>query len=1022
MLVACASWIAGCGAEDQVEPTPVQGPSLSVGDDGKAISVAPSELLTISLPAQKSTGFGWEVDALDASVLRLAGREHVSAPNLGGQDTQILRFASVSRGHTQLTLAYRRAWEATATKGLASASDTPTFTVSVESTGPFTGKYVDPSTIPAISEPYGQGSSALSVPSSFTYCDASSCTPIKDQGQCGGCWAFASTGVMEQAVKKASGTTLNLSEQHLISCNTYGYTCAQGGDQGFPWYLSTADKSGQVGTVYGADYPFTAKDASCVSKTHHEKIASWTQMTSGTATTDQLKQAIYDHGALWVAVCADSTWDSYRGGVYQGSSTCTKVNHAIILTGWDDSTGTFLLRNSWGKSWGESGYMRIKYGVNGLGRMASYLAYSSGTCTPACSGKVCGSDGCGGSCGSCSSSQTCDSSGQCSSSTFSLGVATTGSGTVTSSPSGISCGSTCSASYASGTAVTLTATAASGSTFTGWGGACSGTASCTLTMSAAQSVTATFQTSLPSPSAPVSINAGGSAASDWLADAYFSGGTTYSNTNTIDTSLLTGTAPPQGVFQTERYGQFTYTIPGRTAGGAYTVTLYFEESHLTASGQRLFDVSINGAQVLSAFDIYAATGGQNKAIAKSFDTTADASGQVAIQFTTGAIENPKVCGITVAPRVATCSASPSAPSGLTATTTATGMIQLAWQAVTGPANCAVTYSVFRGSSQVATGLTGLSFADTGLATGTTYTYTVRAVDTVGSSAASSAASATTLVPPDTQPPSAPSSLTAMSIGSTTVTLSWGASSDDVGVTGYDVFWGTTSLGSSTTTSATLSNLTPGTTYTFTVKARDAAKNVSAASTGVTVTTQLARDLTPPSAPANLAWSNSGMTVTMSCQSSTDDVGVVAYDLYLGSSYLGSFDGTTVTLIGFKTGTPYTFSLKARDAAGNVSEASNPITVLISMGQDTSPPSTPTGLSAISMTASAVTIGWSASTDDVGVVVYQVLMDGNVVATVASVRATVAVSVSGVAHVFTVIALDAAGNASAPSQPLTVTLP
>jgi len=145
----------------------------------------------------------------------------------------------------------------------------------------------------------------------------------------------------------------------------------------------------------------------------------------------------------------------------------------------------------------------------------------------------------------------------------------------------------------------------------------------------------------------VSINVGGPIAGSFIADADFSGGTTYSNTNTIDTSLLTSTVPAE-VFQSERYGPFTYTIPGLTAGAPYTVTLYFAETYLSASGARLFDVAINGAKVLSGFDIYATAGAQNKAVAQSFNATADGSGQVTIAFTAGAVENPKVCGITVA--------------------------------------------------------------------------------------------------------------------------------------------------------------------------------------------------------------------------------------------------------------------------------------------------------------------------------------------------------------------------------------
>ena len=523
-------------------------------------------------------------------------------------------------------------------------------------------------------------------------------------------------------------------------------------------------------------------------------------------------------------------------------------------------------------------------------------------------------------------------------------------------------------------------------------------------------------------SAPVSVNAGGATAGDFVADAYFSGGSTYSSTGTIDTSLITGSVPPQAVFQSERYGEFTYTIPGFKAGGACSVTLFFAESYLTAAGQRLFDVAINGASALAAFDIFTAAGGANKAIGKTFSTAADASGQVAIQYTKGAsgVENPKVCVITVAPiSNPTCSASPSAPSGLTAAATSTSQIRLTWNAVAPPSNCSVTYSVFRGSTQVATGLTSASFTDSNLAAGTTYSYTVSAVDAVGSSAASSTASATTQTAPDTQPPSAPSNLAAANVGTSTVTLAWTASTDNAGVSGYDILRAGSVIGSSNTTSATVSNLTPGTTYSFSVRARDSVGNLSATSNTVTVTTLPTQDITPPSVPSNLAWTNDGATVTMTWGASTDDFGLVGYDLYFGNFYLGAFSDTVVSLIGFKAGTPYNFTVKARDAAGNTSLASNQITVLLTGGQDTTPPTAPTNVVGSNATSNSATLSWKASTDDVGVVVYQVFANGTLGATTTSTSATVMGPVSGT--VYTVKAIDAAGNVSPPSAGITITL-
>ncbi|HEX3047038.1 MAG TPA: malectin domain-containing carbohydrate-binding protein, partial [Bacillota bacterium] len=147
----------------------------------------------------------------------------------------------------------------------------------------------------------------------------------------------------------------------------------------------------------------------------------------------------------------------------------------------------------------------------------------------------------------------------------------------------------------------------------------------------------------------ISIAAGRtSALGSFQADQYYSGGSTYSNTNTVDVSQITSNPPPAALFNNERYGAMSYTIPGFTAGNSYTVTLYFAETYLTASGRRLFNVSINGATVLSNFDIYASAGGQNKAIARSFTATANSSGQIVIQFTNGT-ENAKINGISIKP-------------------------------------------------------------------------------------------------------------------------------------------------------------------------------------------------------------------------------------------------------------------------------------------------------------------------------------------------------------------------------------
>ena len=162
--------------------------------------------------------------------------------------------------------------------------------------------------------------------------------------------------------------------------------------------------------------------------------------------------------------------------------------------------------------------------------------------------------------------------------------------------------------------------------------------------------TGTTPTPTPTPitnGSGYAVNAGGPATGSFAADELFSGGSTNSTTNTIDTSAVTNPAP-QAVYQTERYGNFTYTFPNLSPGATYTVRLHEAEFFWTSTGQRVFNVSINGQQVLTNFDIIAAAGGADRAIVEQFTTTATSSGQIAIQFTT-VTDNAKISGIEILP-------------------------------------------------------------------------------------------------------------------------------------------------------------------------------------------------------------------------------------------------------------------------------------------------------------------------------------------------------------------------------------
>ncbi|EAU68486.1 chitinase D [Stigmatella aurantiaca DW4/3-1] len=183
---------------------------------------------------------------------------------------------------------------------------------------------------------------------------------------------------------------------------------------------------------------------------------------------------------------------------------------------------------------------------------------------------------------------------------------------------------------------------------------------------------------------------------------------------------------------------------------------------------------------------------------------------------------------------------------------------------------------------------------------------------------------------DVQAPSAPTGLASPSKTSTSVSLTWNASTDNVGVTGYEVFSGnsTTVVATSSATSATVSGLTANQTYTFTVKARDAAGNRSAASSALSVTTPPpSTDNQAPTAPANLRSTGvSSSSVSLAWNASTDNVAVTGYEVFVGNgtSAAATTSGTSATVSGLAANTTYTFTVKARDAAGNRSPASNSV--------------------------------------------------------------------------------------------------
>jgi hypothetical protein len=142
------------------------------------------------------------------------------------------------------------------------------------------------------------------------------------------------------------------------------------------------------------------------------------------------------------------------------------------------------------------------------------------------------------------------------------------------------------------------------------------------------------------------IDCGGGAAGVFSADNYYIGGAVFSTSSMIDTSKVTNPAP-QAVYQTERHGAMSYKFGGLVAGQTYSVRLHFAEIVWTRPKERQFNVSINGKQVLTNFDIFATAGAANTAIVKTFGAIANKSGNIVISFTKGAYGLPKISGIEI---------------------------------------------------------------------------------------------------------------------------------------------------------------------------------------------------------------------------------------------------------------------------------------------------------------------------------------------------------------------------------------
>ncbi len=347
--------------------------------------------------------------------------------------------------------------------------------------------------------------------------------------------------------------------------------------------------------------------------------------------------------------------------------------------------------------------------------------------------------------------------------------------------------------------------------------------------------------------------------------------------------------------------------------------------------------------------------------------------------------------------------SPSVPSNLQGTAASASQIDLTWTASTDNLGVA-GYRVYRNGSLVASPA-GTSFSDTGLSEATSYSYTVAATDASGN--ASSQCGAVAVSTLDVTVPSVPSNLQGTAASASQIDLTWTASTDNVGVTGYRVYRNGIQVGTAASTGFSDTGLSEATSYSYRVAAYDAAGNLSSLCGAVAVSTA---DATAPSVPTNLQGTGaSASQIDLTWTASTDNVGVTGYRVYRNGSQVGTTASTSYSDTGLSEVTSYSYTVAAYDAAGNASAQCGAVAVST---LDGTAPSVPTNLQATVVSTSRIDLSWTASTDNVGVAGYRVYRDGSLVASPAGTTYSDTGLAAGTAYGYRVAAYDAAGNSSA----------
>jgi len=202
-------------------------------------------------------------------------------------------------------------------------------------------------------------------PTSVDWRTKNAVTPVKDQGQCGSCWAFSATGSMEGAWAIATGNLVSLSEQQLVDCSgPEGDDGCDGGlmDNAFQYVIDNK------GICTEASYPYKGVDGTCA--TTCNKVVTISSFTDVMTMNETAILLAVVNQPVSIAVEADqSYWQNYQGGIVSDPGCGTALDHGVLIVGYgtENNVDFWIVKNSWGASWGESGYIRLIRNKNECG-------------------------------------------------------------------------------------------------------------------------------------------------------------------------------------------------------------------------------------------------------------------------------------------------------------------------------------------------------------------------------------------------------------------------------------------------------------------------------------------------------------------------------------------------------------------------------------------------------------------------------------------------------------------------------